>query len=85
MLLPHGSYSDYYVSATVRCLKDLDIHELAQRYVEQAPSRQSYAGNRVVDSDPSPFALWLMKRGWVEEIPYVEVHTGDSYFDLQRG
>ena len=70
VILAEGEYSDYRTGPLFRCLKNLDMKELAEAFHS---SREKW---RYRDADASSFTLWLSKNGWVEEVAYAEVHVG---------
>lgn len=74
VILAEGEYSDYRTGPLFRCLKDLNMRELAAAFFPEAPkSDWNYCGR---EADASTFTLWLVKNGWVEELEYIEVHCG---------
>lgn len=58
-----GEYSDYSVTGIARAVVDFDIEQCGEVFKAEVGK-----GN---------FAEWLTGRGLIEEIEYIEAHTGD--------
>lgn len=79
IILAEGEYSDYRTGPLFRCLKDVNLEDLAREFYPNAP-KSEWSGRR--NADASTFTLWLIQNGWVEELEYSEVHVG-SYGEFE--
>lgn len=81
-----GEYSDYCVEALVVVLVEFDLKqkqlewELAQTEVKEC----SYRLRELRKVKGTAFLPWLVSKGLVEDVPYIEVHTG-SYGESKIG
>lgn len=80
--LSYGEYSDYRFNGLYRCLKDIDLGDLAERYYDQAPVCEWDDERK--DVDDCGFGSYLIAQGLVEEIPYDEIHCGSYHFDVRE-
>lgn len=78
--LSFGEYSDYRFNGLYRCLKDIDLGALADRYYEQAPVYEWDEKRK--NADDSGFGAYMIAQGFVEELPYDEIHCG-GYGDFE--
>lgn len=80
IVLSGGCYSDYRFNGLYRCLQDIDIGELAEKYVEQAPVCDWDPDRKEVDD--GGFGAYMISLGLVEELPYDEIHCGSYDFEV---
>lgn len=71
VLLSSGEYSDYGVLAIAKSLKDFDTNEETINFLEELKIHSGH------DHDIEfRFMAWLHKKGFIEDVPYREVHLG---------
>jgi hypothetical protein len=75
LALSSGEYSDYRIGCFSRVLKPItkavwgQMVEACTEPLNYAPEEQSFNESKV--------APWLVANGYIEEIPYHELHLGD--------
>lgn len=79
-----GEYSDYCVHGIFTVDIDFDAQELLKQWTDE--TGRKYSDNGTVrmygDNDEIGFLGWMNKKGYVTELPYREIHTGD-YGDVE--
>lgn len=80
-----GEYSDYCVEALVRVTKEFDLELMKNKWIDECcyqAVKNSYwhrMQHKTKDGEPD-FLPWLVSHGLVEDVDYIEVHTG-SYWE----
>ena len=89
--ISNGEYSDYYLMASVRVLKDFDSREALEQFVklrpELKPICRGHPHKEIVEYkdtnyeyekriDHSHFLAWLNAEGYVEDLDITEWHMG---------
>lgn len=77
-----GEYSDYCVNGLFRIIVEFDAQEQLKRWAE-ATDRKMDADGDVryewgVDRDKITFLAWLSQEGFIDDVPYRELHVGDE-------
>ena len=74
-----GDYSDYCVEALVVSIAEFDLDELKSEWESEHTSDEcsnlfKHRNERRVTG--TAFLPWLVSKGLVEDVDYIEVHTG---------
>lgn len=70
-----GEYSDYYVNALAVSITEFDLNELKSEWESEHTSDER-------EVTGTAFLPWLVSKGLVEDVDYIEVHTG-SYGEAE--
>lgn len=82
LAVTQGEYSDYYLKAHLRVLKDFDTEEVIAQYKQENPKPDDGWLDGSWDQDE--FLAWCQKQELTEDVPEAEVqewHIG-SHGDL---
>jgi hypothetical protein len=73
-----GEYSDYCVNGLVRANKDFNLYTLKEEWMQENTKEEDKGGWRRYRRTVTgmEFLPWLVKMGLVEDVDYLEVHTG---------
>ncbi len=75
-------YGDYRFNGLYHCLQNIDIGELAEQYVEQAPACAWDPDRKAVND--SGFGAYMIALGLVEELLYDEINCGSYGFKVDE-
>lgn len=72
LVIETGEYSDYSFTGPFRVLKAFDQAEIVEAYAAETP-KQEWSDK----PDLEPFIPWLVKHGYIEDVPgVVSWHVG---------
>lgn len=73
-----GEYSDYCVNALVVAVKEFDVKEKQSEWEAEHTelSECQYRRRPIKLVKGTGFLPWLVSQGFVEDVDYIEIHTG---------
>ncbi len=76
-----GEYSDYCVNALVVCIREFDLKENKAYWELKHTTIKDcrYRDRQIKRPDGIGFLPWLVSQGLVEDVDYIEIHTGDYF------
>lgn len=80
-----GEYSDYCVEALVYAKKEFNIKEKQAEWEREhtEPKECKYRSHPLKRLKGTAFLPWLVSQGLVEDVDYIEIHTGSyGYADI---
>lgn len=89
-IIQTGHYDNTVIQGAFRCLKDIDLNELAREYLNSlrrdVPTRENgkwadIREHRALSHHVNSFHIYLITQGYVEEIVSTQINLGDFYFD----
>ncbi len=77
-----GDYSDYCVKALVSAIKEFNVKEKQAEWEREHTELKEcqYRSRPLKRVKGTDFLPWLVSQGLVEDVDYIEIHTG-SYGD----
>lgn len=79
-----GEYSDYIVNGLTRVLKIFDVTEEFKKW-EAEHCEPRVRSNPRVKKDSPDFLAHMCMLGFVEDVDYIEIHTGYDRDDVSLG
>ena len=78
-----GEYSDYCVEALVSAIKEFNVKEKQAEWEGEHTELKDckYRSRALKKVNGTAFLPWLVSQGLVEDVDYIEIHTG-SYGDV---
>lgn len=79
-----GEYSDYCVEGLVVSIVEFDLSALKSEWESEHTSTKSHSHYKHRDErrvTGTAFLPWLVSKGLVEDVDYIEIHTG-SYGEV---
>ncbi len=78
-----GEYSDYCVEALVSAIKEFNVKEKQAEWEREHTELKEckYRSRPLKKVKGTAFLPWLVSQGLVEDVDYIEIHTG-SYSDV---
>lgn len=81
MTFAEGEYSDYMVNGLVKVLTPFDLDEVKTEWERKHTGVSEHnvfkhRGERRLKPNGVDFLPWLVSKGLVEDVDYIEVHTG---------
>ena len=73
-----GEYSDYCVEALVRAIKEFNVKEKQADWENEHAELKDckYRSRPLKKVKSTAFLPWLVSQGLVEDVDYIEIHTG---------
>lgn len=71
-----GEYSDYCVNGLVIVTNEFDIREKQHEWEKVHTVQKSGTVTKRVAENGMDFLPWLVSQGLVEDVDYLEIHTG---------